>query len=143
MNILQLDIPEARVLDLYAGTGALGLEALSRGAARVDFVDSDPESLRLVTENVAGLGAVARCAVHRDDAIEFVSRLAPAGNRAPYDLTFADPPYRQGIAKQLAMLWLDRRFSTILCVEHEASESLPAGGDSRRYGTTSVTFYRS
>ena len=57
MSILQLDIPEARVLDLYAGSGALGLEALSRGATFVDFVEKDPRSLRALEENIESLGA--------------------------------------------------------------------------------------
>jgi 16S rRNA (guanine966-N2)-methyltransferase len=142
MNILQADLPGARVLDLYSGTGALGLEALSRGAVHVDFVENDARALRLIEGNVAGLGAGTRCAIHRDDAVAFVSRLPGGKDRPAYDIALADAPYRKGTASELATLWLDGRFSTILCVEHESHESLPDGGDSRRYGMTSITFYR-
>ena len=139
MSIVQNELPGARVLDLFAGTGALGLEALSRGAAHADFVESDPRSLESLRGNVASLGAVARLAIHRADAFSYVTRLS----RETYSLTFADPPYHLGLASRLASVWLASPFSMILGVEHEATESLPEGGDLRRYGDTAVTFFRS
>jgi 16S rRNA (guanine966-N2)-methyltransferase len=139
MSIVHPALPGARVLDLCAGSGALGLEALSRGAAFVDFVEHDARSLRTLRENIAQLGAGPRCAVHRDDALAYAAR--PAG-LAAHDVAFADPPYRQGLAKALAERWLAAPFAAIFGVEHEAREVLPAGGDTRRYGDTSITIYR-
>jgi 16S rRNA (guanine966-N2)-methyltransferase len=136
MSILQNDLPLARVLDLFAGTGALGLEALSRGAEFVDFVENDPRSLRALEENIRALDAGERCTIHRADALDFASRLAP------FAITFADPPYRLGFAAKLASLWLAAPFSAIFGVEHEATETLPEGGDRRRYGDTAITIYR-
>jgi 16S rRNA (guanine966-N2)-methyltransferase len=138
MSIVQLEIPGASVLDLFAGTGALGLEALSRGADHVDFVEHDPRSLRVLQDNIAALGAGDRCRVHRADVAHYVSGLAPQ----QHTLAFADPPYREGLARQLASLWLRAPFSTIFGVEHEAAEVLPEGGDRRRYGDTAITLYR-
>ena len=140
MSILQLDIPDARVLDLFAGSGALGLEALSRGAERVDFVESHAASLGTLRENVELLGAADAVALHRADAHAFVAAL-PAGE-PPYDLAVADPPYGQGHAARLVTVWLERPFARVFGVEHETGAALPAGGRTRRYGSTSITFYR-
>ena len=86
----------ARVLDLFAGTGALGLEALSRGAAFALFVDDGAEARALIRENVAtlGLGGVTR--IFRRDA----TRLGPVHPLAPFSLAFLDPPYGKGLAEQ-------------------------------------------
>src|SRR6202158_343978 len=75
MNILQLDLPNARVLDLYAGSGALGLEALSRGAIAADFVEKDPMSIRGLQENIQALGAQDLATIHRKSAIPFAEGL--------------------------------------------------------------------
>lgn len=137
MNIVDLHLPDARVLDLYAGSGALGLEALSRGAAHVDFVDSDQRSLRTLSGNVATMGADDLVAIHREDAIRFASAL----ERSSYDVAFADPPYLRGGAAGLATRWLAVPFARILGVEHHADEAMPEGGATRRYGATAITFY--
>lgn len=142
MSILQPRIADARVLDLCAGSGALGLELLSRGAAHCDFVERDPKVLRVLTANIATLGAEDRSTVHRGDALRFVDAVA-----SPYDVAVADPPYRQGIAEALAQRWLAAPFATIFCVEHEAGLQLPepaagASSDRRAYGDTVLTFYR-
>jgi 16S rRNA (guanine966-N2)-methyltransferase len=147
MSMVHTSLPEARVLDLFAGSGALGLEALSRGAARVDFLENDPRAFRVLRENIELLGAGDRCTVHREDALAFLLLKVSAGDEAgqavrAYDVAFADPPYRKNFAVDLAERWLKRPFATIFGVEHESSESLPAGGDTRRYGDTSVTIYR-
>ncbi len=137
MSIVHGELPGARVLDLYAGSGALGLEALSRGATSADFVELSAPSLRSVRENAQALGAAAQARIHRADAVRFVQRLAPDA----YDVAFADPPYNLGIAPRVAQLWLERRFSRILGIEHDAHETLPAGGERRVYGGTAVTIY--
>jgi 16S rRNA (guanine966-N2)-methyltransferase len=141
MSIVHGSLPGARVLDLCAGSGALGLEALSRGARFADFVEDDARTIRVLESNVALLGAVERCRIHRADAEKF----AGSARTEPYDVAFADPPYRQGLALALAKLWLDEPFATIFGVEHEARLAMPDGGspaDTRRYGETAITFYR-
>lgn len=139
MSILQMDIPGATVLDLYSGSGALGLEALSRGAASADFVESSSRSLTALKENVEALGANDLVRVHRMQALKFVKSLA----NNSFDLTFADPPYAEGEAKKLAEVWIKTPFSAILSVEHASNAEMPPGGDTRRYGTASITIYRS
>ena len=139
MSIVQHEIPDARVLDLFAGTGALGLEALSRGAAFCDFVDSAEVALRTVRANVATLGAALRCDTHRADAVAFVAALTGTA----YDLAFADPPYHQGFAARLAELWLVRPFAQVFGVEHGVDEVMPAGGTLKKYAGTGVTVFRS
>jgi 16S rRNA (guanine(966)-N(2))-methyltransferase RsmD len=90
-SILGGRVAEARVLDLFAGSGALGLEALSRGAAAVTFVERAPAALRVLRANVEALGAEAE--IVRADALKW---LRAASDGAPqYDLVFLDPPYRQ------------------------------------------------
>ena len=140
MSIVHPVLPGARVLDLFAGTGALGLEALSRGASFVDFVEQSLPTLNTLGENVAALDAGARCAIHRADAVAWAARLARAGTT--YDVAFADPPYHGDLAVAVARLWLDAPFAAIFGVEHEATTALPEGGDMRRYGDTAITIYR-
>lgn len=140
MSIVHPLLPGARVLDLFAGTGALGLEALSRGAAFVDFVERSAPAARVLERNVASLGAVARCAIHVGDAHRFLAGLA--GNAPRYDVAFADPPYRTDDAERVVRAWLAAPFAAVLGVEHDAARPLPAGGDARRYGDTGITLYR-
>jgi 16S rRNA (guanine966-N2)-methyltransferase len=139
MSILQLDIPESRVLDLYAGSGALGLEALSRGASSADFVEKDPRSLRALQDNIESLGAKELSTVHRKSALMFATALEPAA----YDIVFADPPYATGDALRLAERWKEVPFSRVLSIEHSIKDAMPDGGDTRKYGSTAITFYRS
>ena len=139
MSILQHDLPGSRVLDLFAGSGALGLEALSRGAEFADFVENDARTLRVLRENVESLGAAELLEIHRYDALKFASKL----ETNVYDIAFADPPYAGGAAAKLASLWLERRFARILSVEHDAREKLEGASETRRYGSSAITFYRS
>jgi 16S rRNA (guanine966-N2)-methyltransferase len=139
MSILQLDLPAARVLDLYAGSGALGLEALSRGAVSADFVEKDPKSLRVLQENIEALGAGELAKVHRKAALPFAEGLG----RFDFDVAFADPPYASGDAARLAEHWQSVPFSRVLTVEHGAKQAMPDGGDTRKYGSTAITIYRS
>lgn len=138
MSILQNDLPDARVLDLYAGSGALGLEALSRGATVAEFVENNAATFRMLQENVASLEAGDRAVLHRKDALQFVAEL-PADT---FDLAFADPPYESGADVKLAEQWLSTPFSRVLAIEHSSRASLPEGADRRKYGTTAITFYR-
>lgn len=138
MSILGARIPGARVLDLFAGSGALGLEALSRGAAHVEFVESAPRSIAALSANIALLDAAAHAIVHRTDAIRFVDGLEAGA----FDVAFADPPYARGLAQQVAERWAAVPFAGVLGIEHPRGEAMPAGGDTRPYGSSAVTFYR-
>ena len=126
------------MLDLFAGSGALGLEALSRGAEHCDFVEIATRSLAALRANVDKLGAVAAAHIVRGDALKFIGRLTPA----VYDIAFADPPYGMGLAARVAERWRDVPFAALLGVEHGVKESMPEGGETRRYGDTGITFYR-
>lgn len=139
MSIIQGDLADARVLDLFAGSGALGLEALSRGAQSATFVELASRSLAALRSNVGALGAEAQSTVHRGDALVFAGKLA-AGE---FDVAFADPPYRLGLAERVAQLWLETPFARVLGVEHEKGIRLAGAADVRAYGDTVVTFYRS
>ncbi len=138
MSIVSPWIPEARVLDLYAGSGALGLEALSRGAAVADLVEISPASLRCIGDNVQTLGAGDAAVVHRGDALRFAQGLEAHA----YDVAFADPPYGQHLATRIAEAWLAVPFADLLGVEHRKDETLPGEGTRRVYGDTVITIFR-
>jgi 16S rRNA (guanine966-N2)-methyltransferase len=133
-SILQQSIPDARVLDLFAGSGALGFEALSRGAVAVDFVERHKASLAAIRDNAATLHLEARVTIHRSDAMRFAARLQPGA----YDLAFADPPYAGAEAADLAILFRKNPFARVFSVEHAADQAIE-GDDTRRYGDTAIT----
>ncbi len=135
MSILGEAIPGARVVDLYAGSGALGLEALSRGARTADFVELGAGSIKALGANIEALGLAARCRVHKGDALRFAEAILPGA----YDVAFADPPYAHDAAADLVGLFRRTPFARILSVEHRAALALP-GDDTRRYGDTALTF---
>jgi 16S rRNA (guanine966-N2)-methyltransferase len=137
MSIVQPRLPGARVVDLFAGSGALGLEALSRGAVACTFVESSAKSLVSLRANIDELHAFPRSTVHHTDALKYACERA-AGE---FDVGFADPPYEKGLAPALAEQWLIQPFAAVIGIEHSARESLPPGGDRRRYGSTAITFY--
>ena len=138
MSIVAPLLPEARVLDLCAGSGALGIEAVSRGAASADLVEIAPPSLRAIEHNLELLGAGDAIRVHRKDALRFIEGL----DAGAYDVAFADPPYDLGMAPAIAERWLAVPFASVLGIEHRRDEDLPGNGDRRRYGQTAITFYR-
>ena len=138
LRSLQPHLEAARILDLFAGSGALGLEALSRGAATADFVETRPASLHSLRANIAALRLRDRTRVFKRDALEFASRLEPDS----YAIVFADPPYESRMLDRLIDLWRERGFSAILTVEHAAEHPLPAGGRRHLFDTTAVTTYR-
>ena len=135
MSILGNELTGARVLDLFAGSGALGLEALSRGAASATFVELNPPSLDALRQNIAALGVSDAVTIHRGDALRFVERLAGG----EFDLVLADPPYTADQAARLVALFRQRPFGRILSVEHRSDQELD-GDDTRRYGDTAITF---
>ncbi|MBR9766062.1 MAG: 16S rRNA (guanine(966)-N(2))-methyltransferase RsmD [Rhodobacteraceae bacterium] len=131
----------AVVLDLFAGTGALGLEALSRGAASACFVDDGRVAGRLLSENIRELGVKARTSLLRANA----TRLPPCPG-APATLVFLDPPYGKGLgepalASALAQGWIDD--GALLVWEESAAITPPEGWqvlDSRRFGDSTMSF---
>ena len=137
LQILGSELPGARVLDLFAGSGALGLEALSRGAAHATFVELNPPSLAALRENIASLDAAGRASVQQGDALRVAARV----ERGAYDIVLADPPFTIDYAERLAALWRERPFSPLLAIEHAAKTPLP-GGETRRWGDIAVTFFR-
>ncbi|EPX86982.1 16S rRNA (guanine(966)-N(2))-methyltransferase RsmD [Salipiger mucosus] len=130
---------QARVLDLFAGTGALGLEALSRGATQATFVDEGRKAQALLRENIRLLGCADRCRVIARDA----TRLPPA--ETPCTLVFLDPPYGRDLgAKALTAArpagWIAP--GALVVWEENAPQAAPEGFtplDTRRYGDTTVT----
>jgi 16S rRNA (guanine966-N2)-methyltransferase len=138
MSIVSPLLLDARVLDLCAGSGALGIEAVSRGAASADLVEIAPPSLRAIQQNVDLLDAGDAIRVHRKDALRFIGDLEAGA----YDVAFADPPYDLGMAPAIAERWLAVPFASVLGIEHRRGEKLPGDGDRRQYGQTAITFYR-
>ncbi|QYZ69244.1 16S rRNA (guanine(966)-N(2))-methyltransferase RsmD [Neotabrizicola shimadae] len=133
----------ARVLDLFAGTGALGLEALSRGAARVAFVDDGTTARALLRQNIEKMQAMGATDVWRRDA----TRMGP--NRGPgYGLVFLDPPYNKGLGEAALVSCLEGGWLApgAMVVWEEGAAPVPPAGfemlDQRKYGDTLVTLLR-
>ena len=137
MSALQPWIPDATVLDLFSGSGALGLEALSRGASRVTLVEKARGALEAIESNVAKLGARAEVEVVRGDALAYAKKLEAAA----FDIVLADPPYHLGYSEQLVERFAEVQFAAWLWIEHAADEKLPElpGSRTRRYGDTAIT----
>ena len=135
MSILAPRLENAVVLDLFAGSGALGLETLSRGAASVVFVERGPAALELIRSNIELLGVGDRARVVKGDAMRFVADLGAAA----YDIVLADPPYAEDYAARLVERFRHSAFATILAVEHSSRTQLD-GDDTRTYGDTAITF---
>jgi 16S rRNA (guanine966-N2)-methyltransferase len=132
------DLEKARILDLFAGTGALGLEAISRGARYCDFVEFGPSSLHALKANIAALRVREKTKVFKKDALPFAAALEPDR----YDIAFVDPPYGSRQLDRVIETWQARKFSRILAVEHATTHELPRGYDKRIFGESAVTIYR-
>jgi len=138
----------ARILDLFAGSGALGFEALSRGAAFALFVENDEQARAAIRENVEALHLYGETRVHRRDATDLGPRPASAG--APFDLAFLDPPYRLGLgekamADMVSGRWL--RPGAVVVFERAADEPEPISPgferlDDRTWGAARIWFFR-
>ena len=140
------DLEGARVLDLFAGTGALGLEALSRGGRFCQFVDEGTEARGVIRRNADALGAIGLCKIWRRDA----TKLGPCAPQSPFDLVFVDPPYNKGLGEKALVSLMDGGWlSTGAVVVLEESEKAVVGDvagltliDERTYGDTVVRIYR-
>ena len=150
-NVLnnEFDFSEIAVLDLFAGTGNLGLESWSRGASLVTFIDESKESLRLVNSNINKCRAQAECTVHKGNAVVVAARLGTMGDR--YDLAFCDPPYNKGWIEQIIALFPEHSFLVdggYLIVERSAHNELPPLPEcfenvrEQKYGETFIDFLR-
>jgi 16S rRNA (guanine966-N2)-methyltransferase len=148
-NILADGVEDAVVLDLFAGTGTLGIEALSRGAQTAVFVDKTPQAIKALTRNIYACCLEGRSTILRRDILRGLSFLKSI-DRA-FELVFIDPPYDKGFVERTMQL-LDRAESTSdgvsIVVEHSRREVLPEKVarfvlcDQRDYGKTLVSFYR-
>ena len=138
MELLRDELSGARCLDLFAGSGAVGLEALSRGAKYCDFVENSASAIHALKANVAALHARARSRIFDRDAIPFVERIT----QVAYDITFADPPYGSRKLDRVVKRWLEQPFSRILSVEHAHDVRLPVKGKSKRIEDSIVTVLR-
>jgi 16S rRNA (guanine966-N2)-methyltransferase len=134
----------ARVLDAFAGSGALGLEALSRGAEHATFLDNEANAIKLIGENIRKLGEAASTKVVRGDATR------PPPGREPCDLVFLDPPYRSGVAAAAMTAlaeagWLATPAIVTVEVAYNEDVAPPAGFealDERRYGAAKILIFR-
>ncbi len=143
MGMIRADLEKARVLDLFAGTGALGLEAISRGARYADFVETGPPSLHALKANIAALRVREKTRVFKKDALPFAAALEPDR----YDITFLDPPYGSRMLDRVIESWITNRFSRVLVAEYATGHALPAAADAfvfdkRIFEDTAVTIYR-
>ncbi|MBS1960104.1 MAG: 16S rRNA (guanine(966)-N(2))-methyltransferase RsmD [Bdellovibrionales bacterium] len=149
LNSLQMSLPDARVLDLFSGSGALGLEALSRGAAEVVFVEENPKAVKVILDNAKLLGLTEQVKVIARKVEQVLPLLS---QEPPFDFVFMDPPYDQSYEPKLLGEW---PWSELLidggrlCVESahrkEGSYAAPAGLEivrDERYGDSQLTFYR-
>jgi 16S rRNA (guanine966-N2)-methyltransferase len=135
---LSPELKDARVLDLFAGTGALGLEAISRGAKSADFVEFRPSSLHALKANIAALRLRDRTRVFKRDAIPYAAALGTHS----YDITFADPPYESRQLDLVIKSCLATKFSPVLAVEHARTHELPKGAGRYLLDDTAITIYR-
>ena len=142
-DILQFSVEGCRFLDLFAGSGQVGIEAISRGARQATLVDESRDAIRVVEKNLAATGFADRAKVVRGDALAFLR-----GSRDSFDIAFLDPPYRTGLL-QRALPLAARRMAPggkLLC-EHPKEEALPeqAGSLVKKkvytYGKIALTLY--
>lgn len=146
-NILGVTVQNAKVLDLFAGTGNLGLETLSRGARVAVFVDKSPESIQLIKENSVLTKLADRIEVIKNDSINALNRIIKDGRK--FDLIFCDPPYNKGLVKLILEKIDNSQLITpdgVIVVEHSKHEQIDNEFNNlivkrtERYGETLVSF---
>lgn len=121
-NIIQFDLPACRFLDLFAGSGQIGIEALSRGAEYAVFIDQNRDALQIIKENLLTTGLLKKARAVSMEAKTYLQSV-----KVPFDIVFLDPPYHQGILPEILPLVAQKTTPTgmIIC-EHEKNEELPA-----------------
>jgi 16S rRNA (guanine966-N2)-methyltransferase len=138
LDQLKPDLAGARVLDLFAGTGALGLEAISRGSKQCDFVETRPSSLHALKANIGLLRVSAKCRIYKRDAVQFAEMLT----EQRWDLAFADPPYNSRMLDRVIATWQATHFSKVLAVEFALGQEHPAPDFRHTIEDTTVAIYR-
>jgi 16S rRNA (guanine966-N2)-methyltransferase len=141
-----LELDGARVLDLFAGTGAMGLEAISRGARFCQFVDDSAEARGLIRRNADALGVIGLAKIWRRDA----TTLGPCAPQPGFDLVFADPPYGKGLGEKALISLVSGKWlnpGAIVVLEESAKAEVSAIDgltliDERAYGDTVIRFFR-
>ena len=143
-SIVQFEIPGASVLDLFAGSGQMGIEALSRGASHCVFVDKNPEAVKIIRENVSGCGFVKESRILSMDSIEYLKT-----SKNGLDIVFVDPPYRMGlIEKALPLIDAKVNDGAFVICEHEKELTLPDDCGALtvhkryKYGKIALTVYK-
>jgi 16S rRNA (guanine966-N2)-methyltransferase len=139
-------LEDARVMDLFAGTGALGLEALSRGAKFCQFVEESAEARGIIRKNADGFGAIGQCKIWKRDATD----LGDCAPQSPFELVFADPPYNKGLGTKALQALIDGAWlsaGAVVVLEEAEKVDLPEVSglklmDRRVYGDTQVLIYR-
>ena len=140
-SVLVNDLHDAQVLDLFAGSGSLGIEAISRGASHATFVEKSKESIDVIRRNLKAIDAGEKVTIIKTDAGLFIKKCATL-----FDLIFMDPPYHKGLATELAPhVYNLLKVGGILVVEHSIRDVIPMETwKSKQYGDTSISyFYRS
>jgi len=141
-------LADARVMDIFAGSGALGFEAMSRGAGFCLFVETDEAARGAIRDNVESLGLFGTTRVHRRDATQLGQR--PGGAAEAFDLVFLDPPYRQGLGQRALKALIDGNWlsdDAVAVFEHAADEDIFITdmweiSNSKTYGVAQVNFLR-
>jgi 16S rRNA (guanine966-N2)-methyltransferase len=139
LTLVANELRGSRMLDLFAGTGAVGLEALSRGASSVDFVENGPAALHALKANVAALRARRETRIFKKDVLQWIKSLEPGA----YAIAYADPPYGSKKLDRILEQWRRVPFADILIVEHDEDHQLGITG--KRYdfqGPTRITVLR-
>ena len=145
-GIADFSLEDARVMDLFAGTGALGLEAISRGAKFCLFVEEDSPARGVIRTNADACGVIGQCKIWRRDATD----LGSAAPQSPYGLVFADPPYGKGLGEKALISLVDGGWlspnAIVVLEEAEKEQVADVAGltliDQRAYGDTQVRIYR-
>ncbi|MDI6618442.1 MAG: 16S rRNA (guanine(966)-N(2))-methyltransferase RsmD [Clostridiales bacterium] len=148
-DIIGNKVVDAKVLDLFAGTGNLGLEAVSRGASLAVFIDISRESIKIANENINLLNYQKYCEVYNNDALTAIDILSR--RKVIFDIIFIDPPYRKDIIPEVLKKITEAQIiksNGIVCAEHDAKDILPDEVSNikrykfNKYGDTILSFYR-
>ncbi len=138
-------VQEAVVLDLFAGSGSLGIEALSRGAQRAVFIEQDPKIVRALTTNLGRCKLTDKAEVVRGDAMKYLERVIRS--KKTFDIIFADPPYASSLSREIAVAisLAKRKVCDLLITESGEEYDIPPGGAlekvrTRKFGQTIVTY---
>ncbi len=147
-SIIHGELPGCRFLDLFSGTGNIGLEAISRGATKTVMIEKDPEALKIIIENINNLGFENRCRAYKNDAVRAVEILGRKNEK--FDIIFMDPPYKEELCRKVlkAIKKADiiEKNGLIIC-EHHIFEELTGDeegfkfSDRRLYNKKAISFY--